>query len=100
MWLAPQLAIGWMVLLGVGAGPSLILSLSFIGLRSGSAATAAALSLMTQALGYFIAMLGPLAFGLVHDLSGGWTVPLLFLMAVAVGQGLCGLGAGRRIAIP
>ncbi len=100
LWLAPGLAGGWMVLLGIGAGPSLILSLSFIGLRAGSASTAAALSLMTQAGGYFIAMLGPLAFGFVRDLTGGWTGPLLFLMAVAVGQGLCGLGAGRRISIP
>jgi MFS transporter, CP family, cyanate transporter len=100
MWLAPGFASWWMMLLGIGAGPSLILSLSFIGLRSGSASTAAALSLMTQALGYFIAMLGPLAFGLVHDLSGGWTAPLIFLMAVAVGQGFCGLGAGRRVSIP
>jgi len=100
MLLAPGLAAGWMVLLGIGAGPSLILSLSFIGLRSGSASTAAALSLMTQALGYFIAMLGPLAFGFVRDLSGDWTAPLFFLMAVAAGQGLCGLGAGRRVTIP
>jgi CP family cyanate transporter-like MFS transporter len=100
MWLAPGLAGGWMVLLGIGAGPSLILSLSFIGLRAGSASTAAALSLMTQAVGYFIATLGPLAFGFVRDLSGGWTAPLIFLMVVAVGQGLCGLGAGRRVTIP
>lgn len=100
MWLAPQAAAAWFVLLGLGAGPSLILSLSFIGLRAGSAATVAALSLMVQAVGYFLSMLGPVLFGLVHDVSGGWSLPLGFVMLVAVAQGLCGLGAGRRTTIP
>ncbi|MBY6683049.1 hypothetical protein HQ312_18495 [Rhodococcus sp. BP-316] len=27
--------------------------------------------------------LGPLVLGLLHDASGGWTLPLLFLLAVA-----------------
>jgi CP family cyanate transporter-like MFS transporter len=100
LWIAPGAAGVWVVLLGIGAGPSLILSLTFIGLRAGSMRTAAALSLMVQAVGYFIASFGPLVFGLVHDLAGNWTAPLLFLMVVAVLQGLCGLGAGRRMVIP
>jgi MFS transporter, CP family, cyanate transporter len=100
MWLAPGAASWWVVMLGIGAGPSLILSLTFIGLRAGSTRTAADLSLMVQAVGYFIASFGPLVFGLIHDLAGNWTVPLLFLMAIAVLQGLCGLGAGRRTVIP
>jgi MFS transporter, CP family, cyanate transporter len=100
MWLLPQMAAGWFVMLGLGAGPSLILSLSFIGLRAGSAQTVAALSLMTQGVGYFISMLGPVAFGLLHDASGAWSLPLAFVMLVAVAQGLCGLGAGRRLALP
>jgi MFS transporter, CP family, cyanate transporter len=99
MWLAPQAAMGWFVLLGLGAGPSLILSLSFIGLRAGSAATVAALSLMTQGVGYFISMLGPVVFGLAHEWSGGWGLPLGFMMLVAIAQGICGLGAGRRATI-
>jgi len=28
--------------------------------------------------------LGPLVVGVLHDATGGWTVPLLFLTAVAV----------------
>jgi MFS transporter, CP family, cyanate transporter len=100
MWLAPGAASWWVVVLGIGAGPSLILSLTFIGLRAGSMRTAAALSLMVQAVGYFIASCGPLVFGLLHDLAGNWTAPLLFLMVIVVLQGLCGLGAGRRTVIP
>lgn len=96
LWLMPDAALWWLLLLGMGAGPSLILSLSFIGLRAGSAQGAAALSVMVQAVGYFIAMLGPMVFGLVHDYSGGWSLPLCFVMTVAVGQALCGVGAGRR----
>jgi CP family cyanate transporter-like MFS transporter len=97
---APAYAAGWMILLGIGAGPSLILALSFMGLRAASARTAAALSLMAQAVGYAIAALGPLAFGFVHDHTAGWTAALLCMATVALFQGLFGLGAGRRITIP
>lgn len=100
MWLAPGAAAVWVVVLGIGAGPSLILALSFIGLRTQSVQTAAALSLMAQGVGYFIAMFGPLAFGFLHDVSGGWTLPLLFVMGVATALGIMGMLAGRRVTIP
>lgn len=95
---APGAAAAWMTLLGIGAGPSLILALSFMGLRAGSAHTAAALSLMGQAVGYAIAAAGPLAFGFVHD-HWSWTAALLFMVAIALVQGGFGLGAGRRVTI-
>jgi CP family cyanate transporter-like MFS transporter len=97
--LAPDAALAWMVLLGVGAGPSLILALSFMGLRAGSAQTAAALSLMGQGVGYAIAAMGPLAFGFVHDHTGGWTIALLCMISVALVKGGFGLIAGRRVIV-
>lgn len=93
----PAGAAVWMVLLGCGAGPSLILALSFMGLRARSQQTAAALSLMSQSIGYLIAAVGPVSFGLLRDWTGGWTAGLLGAVAVAVLQGLCGLGAGRAV---
>jgi MFS transporter, CP family, cyanate transporter len=93
---APGAALIWIVLIGLGTGPTLILALAFIGLRSGDHRQAAALSLMVQSIGYFIAALGPIAFGLLHDLSHGWTPPLLALAASLILQAIAGFGAGRN----
>ena len=86
---APGAALLWIVLIGLGTGPTLILALAFIGLRSGDHRQAAALSLMAQSIGYFIAALGPIAFGLLHDLFHGWTVPLIALAATLIRAGRC-----------
>jgi MFS transporter, CP family, cyanate transporter len=93
---APGAALIWIVLIGLGTGPTLILALAFIGLRSGDHRQAAALSLMAQSIGYFIAALGPIAFGLLHDLCHGWTVPLIALATSSLIQAIAGLGAGRN----
>ena len=97
--IAPRFATGWMVLLGCGSGPSLILALSFMGLRARSQESAAALSLMAQGIGYLVAAFGPVVFGLAHDYTGGWTVALLGMIGIALLQSLCGLGAGRAIKV-
>jgi len=91
----PQGATLWAIVMGCGAGPCLILGLTFMGLRASDARTAATLSLMAQSLGYLIAAFGPVIFGSVHDIAGSWSPALLGLAAMAVLQGLCGLGAGR-----
>jgi CP family cyanate transporter-like MFS transporter len=96
---APRAAVLWMIVLGMGAGPGLILALSFMGLRAGNPTTAAALSLMAQSIGYLLAALGPIAFGFVHEYVGGWTAALLLAFALALVQGLCGYGAGRSTKI-
>jgi MFS transporter, CP family, cyanate transporter len=51
---------------------------------------------MAQSIGYFIAALGPIAFGLLHDMSRGWTVPLLTMAASLILQSFAGYGAGRN----
>jgi len=96
---APRAAAVWMIVLGMGAGPGLILALSFMGLRARTPATAAALSLMAQSIGYLLAAFGPIAFGFVHDRAGGWSIALLLAFSIAIVQGFCGLGAGRAARI-
>ena len=49
-----------------------------------------ALSGFTQAAGYLLAGIGPFGVGVLHDATGGWTVPLLALVAI------CVPAAGRR----
>ena len=56
----------------------------------------AALSGFTQSVGYLIGATGPFAFGLLHDLTDGWTVPpLLVLMALLVPLVVAGVIACR-----
>lgn len=85
----------WIVVLGFGQGVGFAIALSFIGLRAADAQAAARLSGMAQGVGYVIAALGPLAVGALHDVTGGWSVPTLMLLAVSVGMVPPGLGAGR-----
>lgn len=73
----------WAVLIGIGCG-IFPLVLTLIGLRARTAAGTRALSGFTQSVGYLLAGAGPWAFGVLHDLSGGWTWPLIVLLALIV----------------
>jgi CP family cyanate transporter-like MFS transporter len=97
MWLWPSGIALWMVVLGVGSGPALILALSFMGLRAANPRSVAALSLMGQALGYLVAAVGPVVFGFLHDVTGAWNAPMAFLVVAGGLLAACGYGAGRPI---
>lgn len=87
----------WAVVLGLGQGGTFSLALTLIVLRSRDSHVAANLSGMAQGVGYTLASLGPLAVGVVHEVTGGWDA-LGWIFAVI---GLCaivaGLGAGRAL---
>lgn len=84
LMIAPHdLAILWAVIVGIGT-VTFPLILTLIGLRARTPEGTAALSAFTQSTGYLIAAAGPFAVGLVHDASGGWTVPLVMLLALAL----------------
>lgn len=73
----------WVVL--AGSGPLLFpLALVLINLRSSTSASTIALSGFVQTAGYVLGASGPFAVALLHDASGGWTWPLVFLLAVVV----------------
>lgn len=84
----------WTVLLGLGMSV-FSLALAVIALRARTAEDTARLSGMVQGLGYLLAGIGPFVFGLLHELSGGWTVPWVMLMVVYVAQIVLGALAGR-----
>jgi MFS transporter, CP family, cyanate transporter len=81
---------------GASFGITFILAFALIGLRTADYRRAASLSAMAQATGYLIAATGPAAFGWLHDLTAGWTVPMLGFVAVAALQAVAGFGAGRH----
>ncbi|MGW0163184.1 CynX/NimT family MFS transporter [Mycobacterium sp. NPDC003323] len=84
----------WTLLLGLGMSV-FSLALAVIALRSRTAADTARLSGMVQGLGYLLAGVGPFLFGLLHEISGGWTVPWIMLLGVYVVQIVLGALAGR-----
>ena len=77
----------WVVLIGI---PPLMfpLALTLFGLRTRSHETAVALSGFVQSVGYGFAALMPLAIGVTHEATGGWTV------------GLCVLGGALVLVVP
>ena len=84
----------WVVLIGIGTG-AFPVALTLIGLRARSAGGTLALSGFAQSLGYLIASVGPFLFGVVHDLTGGWTVSLWMLMGLVLVHLGFGLAASR-----
>jgi CP family cyanate transporter-like MFS transporter len=92
---APQLAVVSSVLIGLGGGACLVLALAFQGQRAADPAQAAALASMAQSVGYSVAAVGPVLLGILHDLTGSWTLPLLLLVALTLAQAAVGTGAGR-----
>jgi CP family cyanate transporter-like MFS transporter len=75
----------WMVLIGLGQGAAIALSLTLIVIRSPNQAFAAGLSGMAQTVGYLLAASGPLLVGVLHTVSGNWHLPIVLLL---VGAGI------------
>jgi CP family cyanate transporter-like MFS transporter len=80
------------VLLGFGLGifPLVMVMIS----RSGrTTAETTALSTVAQSAGYLLATVGPFGMGLLHSATGSWMLPLILLLAVALGQ----IGVGHLL---
>ena len=87
------------ILMALGMGGSISLSIAFISLRTANSFRAAELSGMSQSAGYIFAALGPIATGLIYDLMSSWTIPLcLFLFFILV-LGFCGFYAARNCTV-
>lgn len=92
---APDAAVLWVVLLGLGQGGGISLALTLMALRTENAARTSELSGMAQSAGYVLAACGPLGLGVAHDATGSWTVPLLLLVVASLVQGVAAWFAGR-----
>ena len=84
----------WSVFIGVGMS-AFSLALAVIALRARDAEDTAQLSGMAQGFGYLMASTGPFLFGLLHDVSHGWTVPFILFLVVYTVQVVAGAAAGR-----
>jgi CP family cyanate transporter-like MFS transporter len=80
----------WVALAGLG--PLIFpVCLVLINLRTRSHHTSIALSGVVQTIGYTVGAFGPLIVGALHDATGEWTVPLVFLLATTAVAAVTGV---------
>ena len=86
----------WLWVLLIGLGPILFpVCLVLINSRTRGHEGSVALSGFAQGVGYTIGALGPLLVGVLHDFTGGWTAPLVFLFATGLTAVVAGAVIGR-----
>jgi CP family cyanate transporter-like MFS transporter len=93
--LAPDLILLWVLLGAIGSGSLIVIALSLFSLRTVNYPQAASLSGMAQSIGYGLGAVGPVMFGGLRDVSGGWTLPLLVTAGVMAVLAVTGVLAGR-----
>lgn len=72
----PSMMFWWSALMGFGCATVFTLGLMMFSLRTQTAQAASELSSMVQAVGYSIAMFGPLIMGRLFAWQGDWQLPL------------------------
>lgn len=73
----------WVVISGIG--PMLFpIALVLINSRTRTHAGSVALSAFVQGVGYIIAAVSPLMFGILHEVTGSWTPSILFLLLLSL----------------
>jgi MFS transporter, CP family, cyanate transporter len=94
---APQLWPVWCSVAGVAQGGGITVVFIAIVARSRDLVENRRTSAMVQGGGYAVAATGPLVVGSVHDLTGGWTVPMVLVLGAIVVMAVAGgLSAGGR----
>lgn len=88
----------WAIFLALGTA-SFPLLLALFGTRARTPTATAALSGFSQSVGYVIATLGPLSFGVLHSVTGGWTAPITLQLCLVAPMLLAGLYACRPILV-
>lgn len=86
-------------IIGVGMGASLSIGYTLISLRTAEDTTTAKLSAMVQSLGYYLAALGPMLFGISLDLFNNWNFLIFFMLFFIVQFIYFGMAAGRNLKI-
>ena len=79
----------WVIFFAFGMA-TFPLVLGLFPVRGGTPHGTAALSTFSQSIGYLLAAVVPLTFGMLHDATGSWTAPLLIVVVATVFQGLVG----------
>lgn len=86
----------WMICLGFAGGSSFSLAMMFFTLRTKTAYDAAELSGFAQSIGYLLAAIGPISFGLIKDMTGDWFLPNLIFIIIAISLFISAYIAGNN----
>jgi CP family cyanate transporter-like MFS transporter len=86
----------WVVLLGL-SGFAFPTAIALITARTRDPRITGQLSGFVQPVGYLLAGIGPLVVGLLHELTGGWTLVLVLLMTSGLGITLAGMRVARPV---
>ncbi|MFF3256569.1 CynX/NimT family MFS transporter [Actinacidiphila glaucinigra] len=99
LWAAPAAAPWvWALLLGI-SNCSFPLALTMIGMRSRTGRGVVRLSAFAQCTGYLLSIPGPILVGTLYQHTGGWDLPVAFMLALLVPQIAAGVVAGRDRAV-
>jgi CP family cyanate transporter-like MFS transporter len=88
----------WAAFLALGQA-SFPLILALFGIRARTPGATAALSGFAQSVGYTLATLGPMSFGVLHGATGAWTASISLQLALCVPMIVAGLYACRPLLI-
>lgn len=95
LMIEPGAVLVWSSLIGLTGGATLAMSMTLMAQRARDHDASTALSGMSQSVGYVIAAFGPVAFGALHSLTGGWIASLALVLAVLAALTVVGVFAGR-----
>lgn len=95
LWAPTTLPWLWALCLGL-SGFAFPAAIALITARTRAPIVTAHVSGFTQSWGYLVAAAGPFAVGALHDLTGGWRVPLLALAACGPLLAVLGMAAGAQ----
>ena len=85
----------WVAMLGFGLGMIIAFMLTLMILRAPDAQRASDLGGMAQGAGYLFASMGPITAGALHDVTGGWTAPFIFILLLLIPYAINAWLAGR-----
>lgn len=83
-YLSPHLAWLWTAIMGLGCASIFTLCIMLFSLRTYSPNQASKLSGMAQTVAYLVAFAGPFGAGWLHEATGGWDGPLLFILILTI----------------
>lgn len=85
------------LLMALGIGGSISLSITFISLRSPNYTKASELSGMSQSAGYLLAAIGPFLMDVIYDKFESWSLPIIIFGVLIIFLGFTGWFAGNNI---
>ena len=94
---APEMWFFWSLFGGAAQGGGITIVFIVIVRMASTDDDARRLSALVQGGGYAIASLGPLAIGALHDVSGGWQLPMVGVFLSTVVLGVSGVLSSRRV---